>query len=79
MSRPSRAAQSGQPGDGDAVATARSILAQEIEGIEQLAAAIDGSLLEALTVIERQVRRDPQGRRGRLVVTGVGKSGQIGA
>ena len=43
--------------------------------MEQLAATIDGSIAEALAIIERQVRPDANGRRGRLVVTGVGKSG----
>ncbi len=61
------------------VAEARSILAKEIEGMASLAAALDGSLAAALTAIERQVRPNAEGHRGRLVVTGIGKSGQIGA
>jgi len=58
---------------------ARAILAKEIAGMEELAAAVDGSLEEALKLIEARVTGAGDGRRGRLIVTGVGKSGLIGA
>jgi arabinose-5-phosphate isomerase len=61
------------------VVDARAILAKEIAGMEALAGALDGSLAAALEIIERRIATDPSGRRGRLVVTGVGKSGHIGA
>ncbi len=61
------------------VAEARAILAKEIAGMDALAAALDGSLAAALTLVEARVAPDAAGRRGRLVVTGVGKSGHIGA
>ena len=68
------------PIDGEKTAkAARAILRKEIEGMERLAAALDGSLAEALATIERQLAVDAKGRGGRLVVTGVGKSGHIGA
>ncbi len=54
-----------------AVTRARDIIGKEIEGMATLAAAIDGSVAEAVALIA--------GRGGRLVVTGVGKSGHIGA
>jgi arabinose-5-phosphate isomerase len=57
---------------------ARSILGKEIAGMEQLAGALDGALEETLTLIEARVANGG-GRRGRLIVTGVGKSGLIGA
>ncbi len=60
----------------DAVRRARDILAQESEGMALLSEALDGSLAAAIEVIEA---RTGDGRSGRLVVTGVGKSGHIGA
>ena len=68
------------PIDPAAMATrARAILGKEIEGMAALAAALDGSLATALGAIEGRVRPDATGRSGRLVVTGMGKSGHIGA
>src|SRR5690606_9651151 len=68
------------PLDADAiVAEGRAILAREVAGMEALAAALDDTLAAALQLIERRIAPDDSGRRGRLVVTGVGKSGQIGA
>lgn len=63
--------------DGDVVAYARSILGKESAGLERLAETLDGGLEEALGLIETRV--GGQAPRGRLVVTGVGKSGLIGA
>jgi arabinose-5-phosphate isomerase len=61
------------------VADARSILAKEMEGLERLAAALDENLAAALATIERRVTVRPGAPTGRLVVTGIGKSGHIGA
>ncbi len=58
---------------------ARSILGKEIAGMEQLGRALGGALEDALTLIEARVANGGGGRRGRLIVTGVGKSGLIGA
>jgi arabinose-5-phosphate isomerase len=58
---------------------ARSILGKEIAGLEQLGDALDGGLEQALQLIEARVTNAESGRRGRLIVTGVGKSGLIGA
>ncbi len=69
----------GQNASGEAlVAYARSILGKEIAGMEQLAGALDASLERALALIEARVING-EGRRGRLIVTGIGKSGLIGA
>ena len=58
---------------------ARSILAKEIAGMEKLGETLDGAIEEALLLIESRVTNDAGARRGRLIVTGVGKSGLIGA
>ncbi|MCC6736643.1 MAG: KpsF/GutQ family sugar-phosphate isomerase [Bauldia sp.] len=80
MNRPQPEPAEGRPLDAEAiVADARAILAKEIAGMEALAAALDGSLAVALALIEARVTAAADGRRGRLVVTGVGKSGHIGA
>ncbi|MCW5719038.1 MAG: KpsF/GutQ family sugar-phosphate isomerase [Bauldia sp.] len=80
MNRPEQPEPGTRPLDAAAiVADARAILAKEIAGMEALAAALDGSLAAALAIIETRIVADTAGRRGRLVVTGVGKSGHIGA
>jgi len=55
----------------EAVTRAKDILGKEIEGMAALAGAIDGAVADAVALIAA--------RGGRLVVTGVGKSGHIGA
>lgn len=68
------------PPDAAAVAAAgRAIVRKEIEGMERLAETIDGSLAAALSAIERQIARHAEGAGGRLIVTGIGKSGHIAA
>lgn len=80
MNRPEQPEAGAHPLDARSiVADARAILAKEIAGMEALAAALDGSLAAALAMIETRIAPDAAGRRGRLVVTGVGKSGHIGA
>ena len=69
---------------GAAVARARAILAKEIEGMALLAEALGPSLAEAVAIIGERcsgaVAADDGSRRsGRLIVSGVGKSGHIGA
>lgn len=69
----------GQSASGAGLADyARTILAKEIAGMERLGAALDGALEAAVTLIEGRIRSNERGR-GRLIVTGVGKSGLIGA
>ena len=58
---------------------ARSLLGKQIAGVEQLGDAFGSGLEESLALIESRVRVEGDGRRGRLIVTGVGKSGLIGA
>lgn len=80
-SDPSTAATLLRPFDsGRAIGDARAILAKEGEGLRRLSEAIDESLAEAINAIESRVGDETGGaRRGRLVVTGIGKSGLIGA
>lgn len=81
-SRPENPAEASpiQPPDAAAIiASARAIITQEMEGMARLADALDGSLAEALGTIERGIAANGTGHRGRLVVTGIGKSGHIGA
>ncbi len=54
----------------DAIATARRVLAAEAEGLAQLSAALDGSFTRAVETLFTA--------RGRIVCTGIGKSGHIG-
>lgn len=58
---------------------AQALLRREAAGIDQLRLALGDSLEEALALIEARVRDGTGGRRGRLIVTGIGKSGLIGA
>ena len=54
----------------DAIATARRVLAAEAEGLAQLSAALDGSFTQAVETLFVA--------KGRIVCTGIGKSGHIG-
>lgn len=58
------------------VERARIILAKEAEGMALLGAALDGALAEAAGLV---LGRVGGGMTGRLVVTGIGKSGHIAA
>lgn len=58
---------------------ARALLKRQASGIDRLSDALGDSLEQALLLIERRVLSAKDARRGRLIVTGVGKSGLIGA
>jgi arabinose-5-phosphate isomerase len=64
----------GQSGSMDTLERARQVLRVEIGELERLAARLDGSFPRAVTLL-----RETLGRRGKIVVLGVGKSGQVGA
>ena len=53
--------------------SARRVLALEAEGLTALSASLDGAFLDALDKIEAVTKAD-----GRVIVTGMGKSGHIG-
>lgn len=63
------------PAPVDPVASARRTLTTEIAGLSSLAAALDGPLAQALSQTVARIRDI----KGRVIVTGVGKSGHIGA
>src|SRR5437763_10250256 len=52
------------------IAVARRVIQAEIEGLEQLARALDGSFSRALDICAAA--------RGRLIVTGIGKNSHVG-
>lgn len=52
---------------------ARGVIEIEIEGLRRLSANLNGSLTEALEILQDTLRN-----RGKIVVVGVGKSGNIG-
>lgn len=54
----------------DPIAIARQTIAIEIAGLQALAASIDGDFAAVVAMVERC--------RGRVIVTGIGKSGHIG-
>jgi len=56
--------------DFDAIAVGRRVLAVEAEGLAQLSAALDGAFGEAVEALFAA--------KGRIVCTGIGKSGHIG-
>jgi arabinose-5-phosphate isomerase len=57
-------------GDSDIIAHGRQVIATEMEGLRQLAAMLDESFARAVALLHAAT--------GRIAVTGVGKSGQIG-
>ncbi len=54
------------------VNTIKELIAKEVEAIQQI--PIDGSILKAVDLIYQQVHQ----RNGKVVVTGMGKAGQVG-
>ena len=54
---------------GDAIASGKSVLAQEIKGLEDLSASLDDKFSKAVDCIAAV--------KGRLIVTGMGKSGHV--
>lgn len=57
----------------DSVAKARWVIETEIDGLRRMAGLLDGSFVEAVTIL-----RQTLDQRGKVVVVGVGKSGNIG-
>jgi len=57
------------PASGSDVAHGKAVLAQEIRGLEELAASLDGAFSKAVACIA--------GISGRVIVSGMGKSGHI--
>lgn len=64
----------------DHLASARRTLELEIEGLKQMAASLDGPFSDAVELLAgvRGEDGDGQRRAGRVVVTGMGKSGHVG-
>lgn len=54
--------------------TARTALRIEIEGMQKLVQSLDGAFVAAIDTIEKM----KEGRKGRLIITGMGKSGHVG-
>lgn len=67
--RPAIRGGDGRPGIGRDLAVARRVIRAEIEGLEQLTRTLDGGFSKALDVCAAI--------GGRLIVTGIGKSGHI--
>lgn len=57
----------------DALAKARSVIRLEIDGLEAMGNRLDDSFAEAVEILNRAIAL-----RGKIVVVGVGKSGNIG-
>lgn len=71
LTRPMSELATTPPSSEAAVARAREIIAREVEGLTELARSLDGSIAAAAALVG--------GGAGRLIVTGIGKSGHIGA
>ena len=57
----------------DYLARARCVIETEIEGLQRMSARLDQSLIDAVGILQETLRN-----RGKIVVVGVGKSGNIG-
>ncbi len=57
----------------DYLARARYVIETEVEGLRRMAVRLDGSLIEAVGILQHTLEH-----RGKIVVVGVGKSGNIG-
>lgn len=55
------------------LARARYVIETEVEGLRQMAIRLNGSFIEAVEILQTTLER-----RGKIVVVGVGKSGNIG-
>lgn len=53
----------------DDIAVARRVIAQEVEGLQAISGALDGGFVDVVDLV--------QGLKGRLVVSGMGKSGHV--
>src|SRR5579872_5985422 len=66
--------KAGMPGKDD-LAAAQRVLSYASDALTALAGALDGAFVDAVgTILESQV----EGKRGRVIVSGMGKSGHIG-
>ncbi len=79
MNRPAQPSTASSESVPALVEHARTLLKRQSAGIDALREALGDSLAEALALIEARVRDGTGSRRGRLIVTGIGKSGLIGA
>jgi arabinose-5-phosphate isomerase len=57
----------------DILARARDVIGTEIDGLSRMASRLDQRMIEAIEILQQTLDR-----RGKLVVIGVGKSGNIG-
>ena len=57
----------------DSLVKARAVIETEIDGLRRMAGLLDGRFVEAVGMLQETVER-----RGKIVVVGVGKSGNIG-
>lgn len=57
----------------DHLATARFVIETEIEGLNRMAASLDARFVQAISIFQQTLDQ-----RGKIVVIGVGKSGNIG-
>ena len=57
----------------DHLARARCVIETEIEGLQRMAGRLDGNFIEAVGILKRTLDQ-----RGKVIVIGVGKSGNIG-
>ena len=57
----------------DFLARARDVIGTEIDGLSRMASRLDQGMIEAIKILQQTLDR-----RGKLVVIGVGKSGNIG-
>jgi len=72
------AARIDQAGEADAdLAVARGVLATEAAGLQALSQALDARFAQAVSLLEASVRPTEGSPAGRIVVSGMGKSGHI--
>ena len=57
----------------DHLAKARHVIETEIEGLRRMAAALDSRFVDAVEILRQTLEQ-----RGKIVVVGVGRSGNIG-
>ena len=57
----------------DYLARARYVIETEIDGLRRMADGLDGNLIDAVKILQHTLEH-----RGKIVVVGVGKSGNIG-
>ena len=67
--------QANRSSSGDDLEYAASVLTQEAEGVVALSRSLNGDFLKAIDLMEKVKQRGPGGR---IIISGVGKSGHIG-